>query len=105
MGKKYRLLGCFVGNAETGTVVPVLDPFQVTLEFFSVEKLETSSVGTANADFCRRDDPRSVRSCLEIDVQRCNSVFHLPGCLCANLSNKFEASEPDDSQIQDAHRS
>ena len=48
MGKKYRLLGRFVGNAETGTVVPVLDPFQATLKFFPVE---TSSAGIVHANF------------------------------------------------------
>lgn len=57
MGKKYRLLGCFVGNAETGTVVPVLDPFQVTLKFFPVEKLETSSAAIVHANFSSERRP------------------------------------------------
>ena len=108
MGKKYRSLGCFVGNAETGTVVPVLDPFQLTLEFFSVEKLETSSVGTVNADSCRRDDPRSVRSCLEIDVRRCNSVFLLPGsspsARTALTNLKFPNQDPRRASLVNTHK-
>lgn len=49
MGKKYRSSGCFVGYAET--LVRLLDPFQATLKFCSLEKLETSSVGVEDADF------------------------------------------------------
>lgn len=54
MEGKNRLLDCFVGNTETSTVVPLSDGSLPSdfFKFFSVEKLETSSTGTAHLDFC-----------------------------------------------------
>lgn len=89
MGKKYRLLGRFVGNAETGTVVPVLDPFQATLKFLSCRKIGNIFGRYSACEFLVGVATLEVRSCLKIgrgciDVQHMTSFSPSPLLIPSN---------------------